>query len=159
MTPGGMGSSLFKDRNTEAQELQFQVTLWTKWTLLLLETATNLGLKKDLKCILEMWEKKFYQGRLWVKLEWRWKLRKVSRRLKLVFVLGTCVKPGEIENRFYMSWEQGVRGHSSGPARDEKCVLKSGTQEGTPSCKKGLEIRAPLLRLRGKVSVLDCGAV
>lgn len=58
MTPGGMGSSLFKDRNAEAQELRFQVTLWTKWTLLLLETATNLGFKKDLKCILGDGEKR-----------------------------------------------------------------------------------------------------
>lgn len=88
MTPRGYGSSLFKDRNTEAQELRFQVTLWTKWTLLLLETATNLGLKNDLKCILEMVRKEVLSGQAVSEAGVKMELRKVSRRLKLVFVLG-----------------------------------------------------------------------
>lgn len=144
----------FTDRNIEAQELLFHIALWTKWTLLLLETTTNLGLKKILNAPWDGENRRSVRAGC----EWRWGPREISRGLKLVFALGTCVEPGEGENRFYISREQCIRGHSSGPAPDEKLVLKLGVQEGTPSCERGLKINAPLPRLRGKTSVLDCGA-
>lgn len=88
MTPGGMGSSLFKDRNTEAQELRFQVTLWTKWTLLLLETATNLGLKNDLKCILEMVRKEVLSGQVVSEAGVKMETQEGQQKAEACFCLG-----------------------------------------------------------------------
>ena len=90
--------------------------------------------------------------------KWRQRLRKVSRGLKLAFDSGTFAEPGEVENWFYIPWGKGVRGCSSGPAQDTKFGMKLGVQKGTLPCKRELEINPPLLRLRGKMPVLNCGA-